>query len=154
MDRRIAPPSDYDELLDRLSEPHPGGQVALFQTRQKAVMFAAALGFNLGERTPLLRKGSAIRFDIFEKALDDGFVNALAVAETGELEVLAPERAEERAMIFEEYAHTGLREIQRRCYEDEGDPLQALVGLTESAQTRESGEVGGLSPGILKELLR
>ena len=35
MDRRIAPPSDYDELLDRLSEPHPGGQVALFQTRQK-----------------------------------------------------------------------------------------------------------------------
>ena len=63
MGRRIAPPSDLDELLDRLSEPHPGGQVALFQTRQKAMMFAAALGHYLGERTPLARKGSAIRFD-------------------------------------------------------------------------------------------
>ena len=63
MDRRIAPPSDLDELLDRLSELHPGGRVALFQTRQKAMMFAAALGHYLGERTPLARKGSAIRFD-------------------------------------------------------------------------------------------
>ncbi len=79
-------------------------------------MFAVALGHHLGERTPLTRKGSAIRFDIFEKALDDGFVNTMAVAETGELEVLAPERAEGRAMIFEEYAHTGLRELDRRCY--------------------------------------
>ncbi len=152
MDRRIAPPSDYDELLDRLSEPHPGGQVAVFQTRQKAMMFAAALGYHMGERTPLARKGSAIRFDIFEKALDDGFANALAVAETGELEVLAPERAEERAMIFEEYAHTGLRELERRCYEDEGDPLQVLVRMAESAQASDAGESTGLTANVLKEL--
>ncbi len=115
---------------------------------------AAAVGHHLGERTPLARKGSPIRFDIFEKALDDGFVNALAVAETGELEVLAPERAEERALIFEEYAHTGLRELERRCYEDEGDPLQALIGLTEGVRATDSTEVSGLPPDILKELLR
>jgi dnd system-associated protein 4 len=78
----------------------------------------------------------------------------LAVAETGQLEVLAPERAEERAMIFEEYAHTGLRELERRCYEDEGDPLQALIGLTESARATDAGELSGLAPNVLKELLR
>lgn len=66
MDRRIARPSDYDERPDRLSEPHLGGQLALFQTRHKAVMLAAALGYHalgyhMGERTVLARKGSAIR---------------------------------------------------------------------------------------------
>lgn len=133
MNCRIATPSDLDELPDSLFNPHPGGQIALFQTRQKAIMFSVALGHHLGKRTPLARKGSNIRFDIFEKALDDGFVNASAVAGTGELEVLPPERAEERALILEEYAHTGLRELERRCYGDEGDPLQALIGLTEHA---------------------
>lgn len=64
------------------------------------------------------------------------------------------EEEEERALIFEEYAHTGLWELERRCYEDEGDPLQALIGLTESVQTADSTEVSGLPPDILKELLR
>ena len=53
-----------------------------------------------------------------------------------------------------EFAHTGLRELERRCYEDEGDPLQALIGLTESARVTDAGELSGLSANILQELLR
>lgn len=153
MDRRISPPRDYEELLDRLTESPTPSQLALFQSKQKALMFAAALGYALRERTPLERKGTSIRMDVFEKALDDGFINALAAAEAKTLGVLRADREDERATIFEEYAHRGLAEIQRRCFELPGDPLQLLVAMTEEATHPAGVEVSGIDPSLLKNLV-
>ena len=149
MDRRIAPPRDMESLLDELT----GQTYNLFDTKQKALMFAAALGKHIGRRTEIDRKGTGIRWDIFENANDDGFINALAIAEKGELQILAPERVDERARIFEEYAHTGLKEIKRRCFDSPGAPLQILIQMTDDAREPPSEEVSGVDPELLRGLL-
>lgn len=153
MDRRISPPKDLEDLLDRLTEPPATGLPPLFLSKQKALIFAAALGYALRQRLPLERKGTAIRMDVFEKALDDGYVNALAVAETKNLQALAVEREDERATIFEEYAHRGLVEIKRRCFDVPGDPLLLLIGMTDEATHPSAVDVPGIDPSLLKNLV-
>lgn len=155
MDRRIAPPSGESTkgILDRLTTKQPGDDLPLFETKQKALMFAAALGWHLKSRKPLSARdsGSAVRFDIFEKARDDGLVAALAVAERDDLGALREESEEEVVTIFEEYAHAGLLELQRRCFESGVDTLEAILGLV--ADGRHQGQVGE-AEGVDAELLR
>ena len=135
MERRLASATAHAQLLDQLINPAPGEDFALFETKEKALMFAAALGVHVGRRTPLASRdaSAAIRFDIFEKAMDDGFVHCLAICETGGLAILADSREEELAQIFEEYACTGLNEIQARVV-GQPEPLQALVHLMNDAR--------------------
>jgi dnd system-associated protein 4 len=116
-------------------------------------MFAAALGYSLGVRTPLEKKGSAIRLDVFEKALDDAYVGALAAAEAKSLQLLAADREDDRATIFEEYAHRGLAEIQRRCFDTPGDPLQILIQIAEERGRSGDAAVVGVDPAVLKNLV-
>lgn len=144
MERRVYPPKEYEELLDRLTAE------GLFDTKQKALTFAAGLGHYLKKRTPVDKKGVAIRYDIFSNVLDDGYVNALAVAEGGDLKFLGQDRIDDKVMIFEEYAHTGLAEIQRRLAQP-GDHLDALLKLAYDASHGQS-EVGGIDPDILRDL--
>lgn len=154
---RISPPADYESLLDQLTEsssPLSGGRdFPLFDTKQKALMFAAALGRHLDRRQPLDKKGTAIRYDIFQRALDDEFISALSVADEGTLEILDPNRSDERIRIFEEYAHAGLAEIKSRCVDQDGDPLQLLAQLIEEAQVVDSDEVTGIDPTTLRNLM-
>jgi dnd system-associated protein 4 len=153
MDRRISPPRDFEALLDRLTEPGPGTQPALFSSKQKALMFAAGVGHSLGERLPLERKGTAIRMDVFQKALDDGYIDALAVLVTDSLQVLSIAREDDRATIFEEYAHRGLVEIQRRCFDAPGDPMDILVQMVDEALSPSDIQVPGIDTSLLKDLV-
>jgi dnd system-associated protein 4 len=153
MDRRIAAASTYTKLLDDLVSHVPGEDYALFETKQKALMFAAAIGYQAGRRTPGNRDASAaIRFDIFEKALDDAFVYCVGVAETETLQILGEGRADELATMFEEYANTGLAEIQKRVI-GQPNPLDALVDMMLSARNVASEEeLEGLDPHVLAEI--
>jgi dnd system-associated protein 4 len=161
MDRRIAAPKgkDMEALLERLTTRLPGENFALFETKQKALMFAAGLGHRLGRRSPVPTRdaSTAIRFDIFEKANDDGFIYALAVAEEGELRILAESREDELITIFEEFAHSGLEEINRRCFLNAtSDPLDALVAMISSAREVlpvASDNLPGMDGDILRGLL-
>lgn len=144
VERRVYPPKDYEELLDRLTNE------GLFDTKQKALTFAAGVGHYLKKRTSVEKKGVAIRYDIFSNVLDDGYVNALAVAEAQDLKLLSQDRIDEKVTIFEEYAHTGLAEIQRRLAQP-GDPLATLLKLAYDAGHGDA-EVGGIDPDILRDL--
>ena len=115
-------------------------------------MFAAALGYAAENRKPVERKAAGIRYEVFQTAMDDGFIGALAVATTGDLGILAEERADERVDIFEEYAHGGLEILRRICFEQEGDPLDILIRRTLDARPDES-DIPGIDPGVLKTLL-
>lgn len=151
--RRVYPPKEYEiSVLDKLTDIGPGSKVKVFQTKQKALMFAAALGKFRGNREEIEKRGNGIRFDIFENAIDDGFVNALAVAEVGDLKILSPDKQGERIKIFEEYAHAGLKEIEDVCFKKEGDPLVNLVSLIDEARSS-SEEIEGVDPGVLAGLL-
>ena len=155
MDRRIATTQAQVKLLEDLVSPVPGEDYALFDTKQKALMFAAALGFHL-RRSPSLTArdaSAAIRFDIFEKAMDDGFVAALAVSSRGELGILAEAREDELAQLFEEYASAGLSELQSRVL-GQVDPLQALIAVMGEARfPQDEPGLEGLDQSVLADLL-
>lgn len=155
MERRIATTQTQAKILEDLVSQVPGEDFPLFETKQKALMFAAALGFYRQHRSQLHARdaGTAIRFDIFEKNLDDGFVACIAVATRNELGVLSQQCEEDLAVIFEEYASAGLAEIQAKIL-GRPEPLQALVALMGDARNPISTEgLEGLDAGILVELL-
>ncbi len=132
MERRIAPPgaSELVDLMEKLTQALPGsGRVeGIFKSKQKLLMFAAALGLKSGERRPMEKRGEPIRYSIFQGALDDTFVSALAIADTGDLKVLSAERLDERIGIFEEYAHAGLVELHTMLSKP-GDNLEYLLQI-------------------------
>ncbi|MHC2432725.1 DNA phosphorothioation-associated protein 4 [Bradyrhizobium sp. USDA 4451] len=151
---RIAPPKALEDDLERFVMVDPQDGVALFETKQKALMFAAALGKWRGqERSRIERKGVAIRYDVFETRLDDGYIDALAVSETGDLRVLSSERDDERIAIFEEYAQAGLREMIECCFHRPGDPMEALLALIDEARVARTRGVEGIDEDALRQLM-
>jgi len=156
MDRRIATSKKHAELLDRLIEKLPGESFAIFKTKQKAMMFAAALGYRVKKRTPFEQRDAsqAIRHEYFQKVSDDGFMFALAIATADKLEVLADEDEEEVVTIFEEYANTGLLEIEQKVMTNT-KPLDALVNLIlEARHQKGPTDLLGIDPEILDKLAR
>lgn len=151
MERRPAPPKEYEDLLSQLTEPNSKGD-RVFETKQKAMMFAAALGFSQGTRSTVVSKGQGVRWEIFERDLDGDFLDALAVAETGDLNVLREDRENERVDIFEEYAHGGLAEMQRLCVNQPGEPSDNLIRKSLEVKASNS-EIPGIDADVLKGLL-
>ena len=107
--RRICPPKEHEHLIDKLVD---GG---IFETKQAAMMFAAALGKRFTGRKPRGSPGDGIRWYIFEKAGDEAFVNSLALAEQKDIKVLDPDvgEGEDVQAIFEEYAAGGFQYLKQ-----------------------------------------
>lgn len=156
MERRIAIAQSQTKFLEDLVADAPGETYPLFVTKQKALMFAAAIGFHLKRRSPVLNRdvSTAIRFDIFEKNLDDGFVACLGVASGNDLGVLSDQREDELANLFEEYASAGLAELQAKVW-GRPEPLQALIALMgEARHPPADANLEGLDPSIFADMLR
>ena len=145
-ERRIYPPKEFANFLTKLVEESP-----IFETKQKTLMFAAALGAHRGEREKLAVRGEGIRIDIFQRVVDDTFIDALAVAVTNDLHVLAADRVDERITIFEESAAAGLKEMQK-LFDRPTDCLEELLGITQSARLPRKDDFPGLDPAALAQL--
>ena len=132
--RRVRPPKRLQELSERLIDNGP------FQSKQKALMFAAAVGVYLDKRAPFSSSDTAIRWDIFERNNDDTFIYALAIAETGGLGILSDDTSESEDFItiFEEYANAGLKYVEDRIVNTPGNLLDELIQLILTVQR--SGE--------------
>lgn len=154
MTGRVAPPKALEDDLEKLVVADPQGKHPLFETKQKALMFAAALArWRDVQRRTVDRKGIAIRYDIFQRALDDGYVDALAIAaHENDLKVLAPDRDEDRITVFEQYAQAGLEEMIDR-FNRPGDPLEAMLALVEEARAEPTDGLEGIDAGALRKLL-
>jgi dnd system-associated protein 4 len=99
--------------------------------------FAAALGFRLDPESAVERLegfGEGIPFSVFQRAVDDGFIDALAVTLTQDLKVLGPDQADHRLDIFEHFAQIGLLKIQEVCYSRGTDPLSGILDLLDEYQ--------------------
>ncbi len=127
---RVRPAVEYEYVLDNLKDKE-----GLFSTKQKGMMFAAALGRRLDDSAVLppgiTRPGEGIRLEYFRSVDDAGFISALAVAASGSLEILAEDRIEEHIDIFERYAALGLRELERRLQQDSRDALEVIIDILE-----------------------
>jgi len=140
---RVRPPRDLEPILDRLKDD------GVFETKQKGMMFAAAAGFALhGDEVAgieIEHFGEGIRLDYFRTSQDEGFIDALAVANCETLNVLDPDRQEERVELFENYAMLGLRELKRHCYDDRpDDPLLGLFALIDEMKQPGGEDLPGL----------
>lgn len=127
MKDRIRPPKDLEPVLDELKE------YGVFQTKQKGMMFAAALGYALNrdpdKHPPPEKYGEGIRLEYFRDSDGYGFIPALAVAATNGLQTLGREHEENRVDLFERYAQTGLKELKRRMENTRVDYLDMLLNL-------------------------
>jgi dnd system-associated protein 4 len=111
------------------SEP----EQAPFEAFKDLFMFATCLGFESGRRTkPRKGDGGEIMARVFTE--DDWVIlKAMAIAETGQVEVLA--RSGEILGIAEEYANTGIHDLKAYLLDDGGRPLWNLVNLLHESTT-------------------
>lgn len=99
-----------------------------FDTFKDLFMFATCLGFENGRRTKPRKGGNGgeVPAKVFTED-DMAILKAIAIAETGDVEVLA--RLGEILGIAEEYANTGIHEVKAYLLDEGGRPLWNLVNL-------------------------
>lgn len=150
--RRISPPKEYERsIIDKLVE------AGLFETKQAAMMFAAALGKRYVGRKSITTRGDGIRWHIFEKANDEAFVNALALAEKNDVQILNPEsdNGEDVQEIFEEYAAGGFAYLKQHVVDAPGDFLENALSIVQQyllTQQPTPPGLEGLDSGALELL--
>lgn len=128
---RVRPPRDLESVLDSLKDD------GFFETKEKALMFSAAVGYaiergkgKLGQ--PLESHGEGIRLEYFENPRDARFIDLMAVAVKNDLQVLSDNSQPGRIEQFERFAHSGLIEIERLCYTGSMDPMLGLLGIIDA----------------------
>lgn len=124
----------HEELVQQLSMQNvPGSDRKLFPTIRELLCFAALLGFSEQRRIPLDRDAGVedVSYQQFERdpAAED-LLWTIAVAETGDVEVLREGEEARCAQIFEEYANGGLGLIKDFFLRNGGEyPDRALMAL-------------------------
>lgn len=110
-----------DLTTDRDGALHP------FKTMKDLFLLATFIGYQRRERK-CLQKGTAIfAWAQFSAQADVPTIQALAIAETGDVTVLANQ--DELLTIAEEYANGGIAEISEHLAEMSNDRVANLVGL-------------------------
>ncbi|MCA9900614.1 MAG: hypothetical protein KC433_20630 [Anaerolineales bacterium] len=101
---------------------------APFDTYKDLFMFAACMGFENGRRTKPRKgnNGGEVPSKVFTED-DLAILKAIAIAETGDVEVL--NRFGEVLAIAEEYANAGIYEVKSSLLDERGRPLWNLVHL-------------------------
>lgn len=114
---RVRIPRDKGYLVQALvDEPEYTGP---FSTYADVMAFAASVGKYHSRRISLQeisKEPGPINLDIFTSRGYEWLINLLAICETKDTKILAPQDAEaqrKRIIIFEEYAHGGLEELQQ-----------------------------------------
>jgi dnd system-associated protein 4 len=119
--RRLNRPKDKDDLLVQLVGQGP------FQELRDVLVFAAAVGWHENRRMPLAARGEPIRWEVAaNRRGTEPLVNMIAASASGDPEILADDRFDERLAIFEEYANGGL-EILRGLLAAEPRPAVDVV---------------------------
>ena len=99
-----------------------------FQTMKDVFMWAASLGYQRGERKPIRGKRTTIfRWAQFSPQTDIPLIKAMAIADSGDIEVLM--RQEDILTAVEEYANAGINSLESRLLNANGQNLWNLVAL-------------------------
>ena len=126
---RVAIDKNVHQLYRDLSERSTlNPETAPFLMMKDVFMWAVTLGVKEGKRRPLTGAREQIfRWDQFSQDMDIPALKAIALAETGEVEVLL--REDQILRIAEEYANAGIHEIKQEIVDQPGEALWNLVAL-------------------------
>ena len=104
---------------------------APFVKYKDVFLTAACLGYQLQWRKPLPKgdKKREIRLDTFRENEVD-ILKAIAIAESGGVDILL--NMGEVLTIAEEYAYSGVRELENQLLKTNGQPLWNLISLIQS----------------------
>ncbi len=133
---RIYIDKDLVPIADRLvkrSIPGSESVQGVFRDTRELAVFAAGLGYRKKRTRAVAAHGREIKLSAVER-IDLGgadIVNALAVAVRGTVHILAPDSAQDRAEIFEQYVNGGLDYIAGIAGEEEAD-LDIVAHLVKS----------------------
>ena len=114
-------------IYKRLTEGNDPVDVP-FQTMKDVFMWAACLGYQRDERKPISGKRTTIfRWAQFSSQTDIPLIKAMAIADSGDVEVLM--RQEDVLTTVEEYANAGISALESRLSNENDQNLWNLVEL-------------------------
>jgi dnd system-associated protein 4 len=118
----------YHELYNELtSQADKKNEYEPFVLLKDAFMWAVALGVQSGKRRQIENREQLFRWYTLSKEQDIPLLQAIAIAETGDIEVL--KNGDEIIKIAEEYANEGIRIIKQDILEKKGAPLWNIVDM-------------------------
>lgn len=133
--RDIRRPETAEPLVERLTNQQISGtESPVFLTIMDLLIFCAGVGLSIDRRTPVPSSGKAVPYRIFENNQKEGYIFLVALAHKKDPTILSGEQDEEIAKIFEEYAATGLEEVDRWIAANPTDisGVQALITKMQS----------------------
>lgn len=124
---RVSIEKKVHELYIELSrQSKRGPEDAPFVLMKDVFMWAVSMGVERGKRRELSgSKEQIFRWDQFSQDIDIPALKAIALAETGDVEVLVDEANILR--IAEEFANEGIWELKSRLLDKQGKALWNLV---------------------------
>ena len=131
---RVSIETDVHQLYRDLTERSTRNpETAPFLLMKDVFMWAVALGVHFDQRQELVgSKTQIFRWDQFSESIDLPSLKAIAVAATGDVEVLTHE--DEILRIAEEYANAGIHLLKREVVDKPGQPLWNLVAVIRSVK--------------------
>ncbi|CAB5161236.1 hypothetical protein D3OALGA1CA_5064 [Olavius algarvensis associated proteobacterium Delta 3] len=138
---RIYIEKEFVPVADRLVLRRiPGSDTAegVFRDTRELVAFAAGLGYRKKKQHELKVNGREIKLTALENIEKGGaqLLNAIAIAEGGGVDILLPERVDERAIILEKYVNGGLEYISGITEEETA--LETIVEIIKSEHAPDS----------------
>lgn len=138
MPRRVRRNREHEALYKALKE----GETGIFDSYKDILMMAACVGFKKEKRVPFDHSAEPIEWDIFSGKTDLPIINAIALSETGDVNVLLDddETFDRKFTILEEYANGGFEHLKNRILDAPGDALDNLIALLDEQEDAGDGE--------------
>jgi dnd system-associated protein 4 len=113
------------EIYRQLTEGNDPVNVP-FRTMKDVFLWAASLGYKMGERRPITgKKVTIFRWAQFTPQCDIPVIKAFAIADTEGIDVLLNQN--NLLTIVEEYANAGIHDLSASLFGEYGQPLWNLV---------------------------
>ncbi|MGG0706533.1 DNA phosphorothioation-associated protein 4 [Bacillus paramobilis] len=116
--RRIRRPKDQEEMYKVLTDRDELG--GIFSSFKDIFMLAGIVGFMNKKRKTFTSSLEQIHWNVFNSETDETVINAVALAETGDLTIINTddEAFDRKIIIYEEYAAGGLEYLYDKIMEN------------------------------------
>lgn len=124
--QRVHRDNRFEALVEKCcSTKNSADKNVMFSTVKELMVFAALVGFQLGEFEPLKSKANciSISMETYATTKHDAYIYLLALAEKPTLDILKDENLRETISIFEGYCNAGLKHIDNWIIDNIGEPL-------------------------------